>query len=77
MVKDNALISSLYCDGWWLYYAEAVLTYPADDDPKAFHSSYGRVKGTSARDYLDRITAMHQRLDTLLENPKDGWPRLK
>ena len=74
MVEKNALIGSLRCDGWWLYYATAVLTHPRADDPKAFHRSYGRVNGTSARDYLDRITAMHNRLDGLLRKPKDQWP---
>ena len=75
MVKNNALISSLYCDGWWLYYASAVLNHPDDDDPEAFRHSYGRVKGTSARDYLDRIATMHHRLDELLGKPRDQWPK--
>ncbi len=74
-VETSALISSLYCDGWWLYYATALLTHPAADDPEAFDRSYGRVRGTSARDYLDRITAVHQRLDRLLKEPRENWPR--
>ena len=74
LVRENALLGSLYGDGWWLYYAEAVLTHPDADDPEAFINSYGRVKGTSARDYLDTITTMHQRLDELLAGPKDNWP---
>ena len=77
MVRDNGLLGSLYCDGWWLYYAEAVLTHPDADDPEAFINSYGRVKGTSARDYLDTITEMHQRLEKLLAGPKEHWPQRK
>ena len=75
LVRDNGLLGSLYCDGWWLYYAEAVLNHPDADDPEAFHGSYGRVKGTSAHDYLDTIKAMHQRLDEELAKPRDRWPR--
>jgi hypothetical protein len=74
MVRDNGLLGSLYCDGWWLYYAEAVLTHPDADDPQAFVNSYGRVKGTSARDYLDIITSMHQRLEKELAKPREHWP---
>ncbi len=79
MCRLNAfvLLGSLYCDGWWMYYSEAVLTHPDADDPKAFINSYGRVKGTSARDYLDRITTMHESLDALLDKPKDQWPKPK
>ena len=77
LVRDNGLLGSLYCDGWWLYYAEAVLTHPDADDPQAFVHSFGRVKGTSARDYLDAITEMHHRLDKLLEGPTEDWPKRK
>ena len=74
-VEKNALIGALYGDGWWLYYATAILNRPEADDPGAFHGSYGRVKGTSARDYLDRIEAMHRRLEGLLSSPRDAWPK--
>ncbi len=77
MVEDHALISSLYCDGWWLYYASAVLNYPGTDDPKAYNPTYGRVKGTSAWDYLDRIRSVHARVDQLLKKPKEQWPKPK
>jgi len=69
MVSENALLGALKCDGWWLYYAEAVLTHPDAADPEAFVTSYGRVKGTSARDYLDLIKETHQRMDELLDKP--------
>jgi hypothetical protein len=73
-LADNAVLSSLYYDGWWLYYAEGILTHPSADDPEAFHS-HGRVEGTTARAYLDQITASHHRLDELLGKPREQWPK--
>lgn len=73
-VERNATNAALYADGWWLYYGWAVLNHRSASDPEAFHPAYGRVKGTSARDYLDRITAANQRIDRLLSLPTDQWP---
>jgi hypothetical protein len=73
-VARHGLTSSLYADGWWLYYGWAILNHSDGSDPKAFDASYGRVKGTASRDYLDAITAMHGRLDGLLVQPKSQWP---
>ena len=75
--SGHALTSSLYCDGWWGWYAEALLTQVGTDDPAAFKSPYGRFEGTSADDFLKSLTAMHNRLEELLAKPKDQWPQLK
>ena len=75
--SGHALTSSLYCDGWWGWYAEALLRHVGTDDPAAFKEPYGRFEGTSADDYLKSLTAMHSHLDELLAKPKDQWPQLK
>ncbi len=71
-MADTALMSSLYCGGWWAWYGTALLTnIGAGESPGI---PYGRVKDTSARDYLDKITAAHAKLDKLLALPKNQWP---
>ena len=40
-VEKNALPSSLYCDGWWLYYASSILNHPSADDPKRLCTATG------------------------------------
>lgn len=72
MMAKNVLQSCLYTDGWWPWYGTALLNNPGAGE--ASLKPYGRVKGTSARDYLDRITASHAKLDELLALPKDQWP---
>ena len=72
MLAESALQSSLYCDGWWAYYGTALLSDVGVS--KAPWTGYGRVPGTSARDYLDRIAATHAKLDTLLQTPNSQWP---
>ena len=72
MLADNALQSSLYCDGWWAWYGTALLTDVGAGEAPLL--PYGRVEGTSARDYLDLLTAAHARLDELLASPRDTWP---
>ena len=67
MLVESALQGCLYTDGWWAYYGTALLV---DDLP----GGYGRYEGTSRRDYLDRITAVHAKIDKLLALPKDQWP---
>ena len=62
---DSALLSSLYYGGWFLWHCHALLP---DED------GYARFQGASAQDYLDRITAMHKRLDQLLKQPRSQWP---
>ena len=32
------------------------------------------LEGSRSREYLDGITAMHQRLDQLLKQPRNQWP---
>ena len=72
MLANNVLQSSLYTDGWWAYYGTALLTdVGAAKEPWI---GYGRVLGTTARDYLDRIAAAHTKLDKLLTLPKSQWP---
>ena len=75
LMADNLLQASLYCDGWWAWYGEALLTNTGAG--KAPGIPYGRVAGTSARDYLDLITATHARLDGLLASPTSEWPERK
>ena len=67
MVAESALQGCLYTDGWWAYYGTALLV---DGLP----GGYGRYEGTSRADYLDRITAVHAKIDKLLALPKDQWP---
>ena len=62
--SEYALLSSLYYGGWYVWHSEVLL---AKSHPE-------RVQGTSSRDYLDKITAMHKRLDHLLKQPRSQWP---
>ena len=68
MLAGSALQASLYTDGWWAYYGTALLV---DDLP----GGYGRYEGTSRSDYLDRITAVHAKVDKLLKSPNREWPK--
>ena len=72
-MATNAAQGCLYTDGWWPWYGTALLTNVGAGE--AGGKPYGRVEGTSARDYLDRITAAHARVDQLLALPKDQWPK--
>ena len=45
------------------------------DNPKAFESPYGRFKGYTAAEYLDRIRKMHDKLAHLLTQPAATWPK--
>ncbi len=75
MMADNAVMSSLYCDGWWAWYGSALLTNTkADQNPGV---PYGRVQGTTAQDYLEKTTTANKRIDTLLALPKSQWPERK
>ena len=71
-LAGSLLQACLYCDGWWAWYGEALLTDTGAGEAPGV--PYGRVAGTSARDYLDRITAAHARVDQLLAAPQDQWP---
>ena len=71
-LANSALQGSLYCDGWWAYYGSALLNNTGVSE--APWTGYGRVLGTTARDYLDLITATHTRIDKLLNSPKSQWP---
>lgn len=72
---DNALLSSLYADGWWAWFGGALVNRIGTDDPEAFKSPYGRKEGFSAVQYLEAIRVMHDRLDTLLAQPSAEWPQ--
>ncbi|MDP7399515.1 MAG: hypothetical protein QF541_21780 [Lentisphaeria bacterium] len=72
-MANNVVQSCLYTDGWWPWYGTALLTNPGAGE--ASGKPYGRVEGTSARDYLDRIAAAHAKLDELLVLPRDQWPK--
>ena len=72
MLAESALQGMLYTDGWWVYYGWALLNDPDATQPP--WNGYGRVLGTTARDYLDRITAVHAEVDRLLLLPQDQWP---
>ena len=74
MLADNSLIGSLYGDGWWAWFGGA-LVHELDDKP--FKAPYGRVKGTTAADYLDRLATMHTQLDELLSGQQEDWPKPK
>jgi len=73
LMARNVVQSCLYTDGWWPWYGTALLTNPGAGEAKV--KPYGRVEGTSARDYLDRITATHAKVTELLALPKDQWPK--
>ncbi len=71
----NALLSSLYCDGWWIWYGTALLVQPDAIAPcEALPKPYGRYEGTTAWDYLDRIAMTHRQLERLLTRPRESWP---
>ena len=72
LMATNVVQGCLYTDGWWPWYGTGLLNHPGADDARG--KPYGRVEGTSARDYLDRITAAHAKVDELLALPKDQWP---
>jgi hypothetical protein len=72
-MANNVVQSCLYTDGWWPWYGTALLTNPGAGE--ASGKPYGRVEGTSARDYLDRIATAHAKLDELLVLPRDQWPK--
>ena len=74
-LADNLVVAALHTDGWWAWFGSALLTYPGTDDPLAYQSPYGRAAGTTAMDYLSAIKAAHDRLDQLLDEPADRWPR--
>lgn len=67
-----ALMSSLYCNGWWAWYGSALLNKTGADDTTGI--PYGRAKGTSAQDYLNQIASAHHQLDELLTKPRSQWP---
>ncbi len=76
---NNALLSSLYCDGWWIWYGTALLTRPdvlekAAGPSGPYSEPYGRYGGTTAWDYLDRIAMTHRQLERLLTRPRESWP---
>ena len=71
-MANNVVQSSLYTDGWWPWYGTALLMHTGVGE--ASGRPYGRFDGTSARDYLDRITTAHTKLDKLLALPKSRWP---
>ena len=68
---ENALQASLYTDGWWAWYGNALLT----DGLSKFGAQYGRFGTTSRSDYLDRIKAVHAEIDELLTLPRNQWPK--
>ncbi len=75
----NALLSSLHCDGWWIWYGTALLRRPdaLEESPGPsgpYSKPYGRYGGTTAWDYLDRIAMMHRQLERLLKRPRESWP---
>ena len=72
-MADNMVQACLYCDGWWAWYGEALLTDTGAGEAPGV--PYGRVEGTSARDYLDLITTTHARVDRLLTLPQSQWPK--
>ena len=74
-LADNLVVAALHTDGWWAWLGSALLTYPGTDDPQAYKSPYGRAAGTTAMDYLTAIKSAHDRLDQLLAQPSDRWPR--
>ena len=68
MLVESALQASLYTDGWWAWYGTAFLKDNMAGD-------YGRFGTTSRSDYLDRIKAVHAKIDKLLASPRDKWPK--
>ena len=68
LLAKSALQASLYTDGWWVFYGTALLQ---DNLP----GDYGRFGTTSRSDYLDRITAVHAKIDKLLASPRSQWPK--
>ena len=75
MMADNVLIASLYGDGWWAWFGAAVMNNVGLGDLDGFKPPYGRVKGTTAADYLGRLAKMHAQLDDLLAGPQKAWPK--
>jgi len=63
----EAIQASLYTDGWWAWYGNALLS-------DGLTNQYGRFGTTSRSDYLDRIKAVHTEIEALLALPRDQWP---
>ncbi|MAE63948.1 MAG: hypothetical protein CMJ18_06710 [Phycisphaeraceae bacterium] len=76
MLAGNALRGALYGDGWWAWYGTALMTQVGTDEPDAYKSPYGRVKGTTAIEYHDRLTETHARLDALIGTDPNQWPKM-
>ena len=66
-LAENALQASLYTDGWYAWYGNALLTDGLPDH-------YGRFGTTSRSKYTDRLKAVHAQIDKLLASPKSQWP---
>jgi hypothetical protein len=73
VMAHNIIQSYLYTDGWWPWYGTALLN-EGNPNGQTFNM-YGRVVDTTTKDYLDTITATHERLDEWLKGPKSDWPR--
>jgi len=73
---ENVLQSCLYTDGYFAWYGTALLSFPGPGEEKqTLPGAYGRWGNSSAADYLGRPKATHTRLDTLLTQPRDTWPK--
>ena len=71
MLAGNIMMSSLYCDGYFVYYGTALLT---NIERRKATGGYGRYDDTAALDYLDIIASTHARIDRMLDAPRDTWP---
>ena len=67
-LAQNALQASLYTDGWWAWYGNALLR-------DGLSNQHGRFGTTSRSEYLDRIKVVHTKIDKLLALPKILYSR--
>ncbi|MBN1445896.1 MAG: hypothetical protein JW957_07310 [Candidatus Omnitrophica bacterium] len=75
MMAGHALTSSLYSDGWFAWYGNALVqNVGAGEEKKILPYPYGRRGNSSAGDYLDRIAESHRRVEALLAGPPEDWP---
>ncbi|MDP7399950.1 MAG: hypothetical protein QF541_24010 [Lentisphaeria bacterium] len=73
-LAERGLLAALYADGWWAWYAWALVTKPDATTGPETSNPYGRWKGTKSRAYWDVLEPMHARLEKLLAGDRAAWP---
>jgi hypothetical protein len=73
-LAERALLSSLYADGWWVWFGAALLVEPDAVSGTYTKEPYGRFPATPAAAYWEVLKPMHVELSRLLAGPRKAWP---